>query len=288
MTACTERSRVMRRRGGFSITEMLVYTVIAGVVLLSVYKLMTRQGRGYSQVVVSSDADESARSAAAVLSWELRHASMASDVLLTFASDSLVLRSVQGVGVVCGKSTTPRYYAIWKNGGSIESTADDTAMVYRPTTSSWRGARIDSVVTPASMGMSTCSWTTSRTPDVVVRLKVTSAADTAGIVVGSPLRAYRRVTYKTFYDAASGRYWLGRRVTATSGAYERLTGPLDANGLSFTYYTATGAIASPPTAANVASVGFTVRTQSYRQYFARTVGPTYRADSLTTRIAFRK
>jgi Tfp pilus assembly protein PilW len=272
-------------RVGFTIAEFLVYIIIAGLVLGSVVRVMTGQGRGYARQIATTDVDETARDVANVLAWELRHATMAADIVLSLASDSLVVRSVQGVGVMCGKHSTLPRYAIWKNGGSIESTVKDSAAIYSFTSSTWRLERISAVGTPSDMAVPNCHWTgtSNRAPDLVIEL---AAALPSDISVGAPVRAFKTVTYKAYRDpAVTGPWWVGRRAGG-SGAFEKLTGPLADNGLEFSYQTATGATATTP--ATVGSVRFTVRTKSYRPYRDRSGAVAYRYDSLTTRVALRK
>jgi hypothetical protein len=264
---------------------MILSMVVSGALLGGFYGVMMRQGRGYSRMIASTDADESARSAAAMLAWELRQASIGGNTLVgTLDAQSVTLRSVQGVGIVCAKSATDPRYAIWKNGGDIQATVDDTAMIYAHMSKAWRQLKISAVGTPADYSMTSCNWSGGRSPDLVVEVSGFAAADTAGIVVGSPFRTYRQVQYGVFQSA--GRYWLGRKVSPSSGSYQVLTGPLrGSTGLRFTYYNASGAVTT--TASQVASVKITILTESYRKYRDRDGTPAYRFDSLTTRVALR-
>ncbi len=276
--------RAPRLRRGVTIGEMLVYVIIAGVVMMAIYSVMMRQGRGYTRHLASMDADESARDAGAMLAWDLRHAAMAGDQIATFATDSIVLLSVQGVGVVCAKHASQPRYAIWKTGGSMEATSADSAMVYRVATSVWQAAKVTEVNTGAFYGMNSCAWSGSRAPDLVMVLGVTTSDDTAGIAVGSPVRAFRRVTYKAFTEG--GRTWLGRRVGVT-GSFEKLTGPLKSSGgLEFNYFDINGAATTSPT--DVRLVKFKVRTQSYKEYRDAVGSSMYRYDSVSTSIALRR
>ena len=277
--------RHLMRRPAFTIVEILLCMIVAGVMLGAFYRLMTRQSRGYTRAIVSNDAEESARSASAILAWELRQAGLAGGTLVgSLNSQSITLRSVQGIGIVCAKSTAQPAFAIWKNGGDIQATADDTAMVYAQTQRVWRRLKPSAVGTPADYGMSTCAWSGGRAPDLVVQVSDFTATDTAGIVIGSPFRTYRQVEYGVFQS--NGRYWLGRKVSPSSGSYQLLTGPLrGASAVQFTYYNASGAVTS--VAAQVASVQVRVLSESYKQYRQEDGTFQYRYDSLTTRIALR-
>jgi len=263
---------------------MLVYMVIAGLVLGSVYRVLMRQGRGYARQMASIDVDESTRNAGGVLAWDIRHAGMAGDQLrVPLSADSITLLSVQGVGVVCQKHATLPRYAIWKTGGSIDATVNDSAMVYSVSNAAWHQARITGVNTGSFYGMTACAWSGGRAPDLVVELNGVTG-DTAGIGVGSPFRAWRKVTYKAMTE--SGRTWLGRRV-GDNGTYEKLTGPLKASGgLVFTYYDINGAATAVPT--DVRLVKFTVLSESYKQYRDASGTSVYRYDSVSTAVALRR
>jgi prepilin-type N-terminal cleavage/methylation domain-containing protein len=279
------RPRWRRNRPAFTIIEMVVCMVVASMVVAALYKVMTRQGRAYNQVIVSGDADESARSAGAILSFELRQASLAGGTLIgSLDAQSITVRSLQGIGIVCAKSTSDPRYAIWKGSGDIQATADDTAMIYSQSLKVWRKLKIGSVGAPDVYGMPSCDWAGARPPDLVVQVANFGTTDTTGILVGSPFRAYRQVQYGVFQ--ANGRYWLGRKVSPSSGTYQILTGPLrGSTGLRFTYYNASGATTA--TASQVASVRFTVLTESYKQYRSTDGSLRYRYDSVTTRVALR-
>lgn len=280
-----QRTRSPAMRPGFTIAEMVLCMVIAGALMTGFYGVMTKQGRGYNRVIVSTDADATARSAAAALAWELRQATVGGNTLVgALDAQSVTLRSIQGVGIVCAKSATDPRYAIWKNGGDIQATVDDTAMVYAHMAQSWRKLKISAVGTPSDYSMTSCAWSGGRAPDLVVAVSDFSASDTAGIVVGSPFRTFRQVQYGVVLSG--GRYWLGRKVSPSSGSYEILTGPLrGATGLRLAYYNSSGAVTT--TASQVASVKITVLTESYKQYRDQSGTPRYRYDSLTTRVALR-
>jgi Tfp pilus assembly protein PilW len=272
-------------RPAFTIVEVLVTMIVAAALLIGFYRVLTRQSRGYNQIIVSSDADETARSAASLLAWELRQAAIGGGTLVgALSANSVTLRSIQGIGIVCAKSTTDPAYAIWKNGGDIAATADDTALMYSHMLQVWRRLKISAVGTPADYGLTSCTWGGGRSPDLVVRVSDFSATDTLGIAVGSPFRTYRQVQYGVYQ--VNGRYWLGRKVSPSTGSYELLTGPLrGSTGLRFSYYTATGAVTTTPS--QVASIKVTVLTESYKAYQARDGTVRYRYDSLSTRVAVR-
>lgn len=288
-------------RRGFTMIEVIVALVVGMVVLGSVVQMLVIQSRGYRKQREQVDVRETAREAASLLSWDLRQAALGGSNFIALGANSVTLRSPRAVGTICGKMPVPALpnlqlarYGLWKTGGTF---ADDTALVYqfgRDTAlgqSRWSKLKITAVGTPAAMGVPACAWPGARAPDVVVQFAVTTVpllvkTDTSWIKVGAPVRTFRQVQYAEYQSG--GRWWLGRKVGAAT-TFEQLTGPLLApganGGLTLTYYDANGAVTADPTA--VASVAFTLRTESYKN---TTVGSTftYQHDSLTTRVAVRR
>ena len=272
-------------RRGFTMIEVIVALVAGMVVLGSVVQMMLVQGRGYRKQREQVDVRETAREAAQLLSWDLRQAVSAGSPIPVMGANSVTLRSFRGLGTICAKHATLPRYGLWKTAGSIQATVDDTALVYQMGRGGWNKLKITAVGTPAAMGVVACAWSGARPPDLVVEFAAPATTDTSYIKIGAPLRAFRRVQYAEYQQ--NNRWWLGRKVGAAA-SYELLTGPLLApasNGLAFTYYDALGAVTADPTA--VASVAFTLRTESFKN---TTVGSayTYQHDSLTTKVAVRR
>jgi prepilin-type N-terminal cleavage/methylation domain-containing protein len=273
-----------RVRGGFTMIEVLVALVVGMLVLTSVVQLLIVQGRGYRKQREQVDVRETAREAAGLLSWDLRQAAVAGSPFAVMGSNSVTIRSFRGLGTICGRHVVLPRYGLWKTGGNIQATVDDTALVYQIGRGQWSKLKITSVGTPAAMGVTACAWPGARPPDMVVEFAVTATTDTSYIKVGAPFRTFRRVQYAEFQQ--NNRWWLGRKVGAAA-SYELLTGPLLApasNGLAFTYYDTLGAVTADPAA--VGSVAFTLRTESFKNTIS--TGSQYEHDSVTTKVAVRR
>ena len=265
--------------------EIMVSLVVGLIVLGGVYQLMIAQGRGFSKQREVIDGRQTSRDATGLLAWDIRHAASGGSPFAAMGTNTVTLRSPQGLGVICAKHPTMARYALWKTAGSIQSTADDSALVYQVDGSTWIALRIAAVGTPAAMGVAACAWPGARVPDMVVELTVTAPADPNDIKVGAPFRDFRRVEYSEY--SLNSRWWLGRRIGGAT-AYEQLTGPLvspSLNGLQLAYYDSTGAVTT--NASKVASVAVTLRTESFKKTYLKT-GFDYQRDSLTTRVAVRR
>jgi hypothetical protein len=218
------------------------------------------------------------------LSWDLRQAAVAGSSFAVMGSNAVTIRAFRGLGTVCAKHALLARYGLWKTGGNIQATVDDTALVYQIGRGQWNKLKITAVGTPAAMGVTACVWPGARPPDMVVEFAVTATTDTSYIKVGAPLRTFRRVQYAEYQQ--NNRWWLGRKVGAAA-SYELLTGPLLApasNGLAFTYYDTLGAVTANPAA--VGSVAFTLRTESFKNTIS--TGSQYEHDSVTTKVAVRR
>ena len=283
MSAARSQS-IGRVRAGFTMIEVLVALVVGMIVLSSVVQLLIVQGRGYRKQREQVDVRETAREATDLLSWDLRQAAVAGSSFAVMGANAVTIRSFRGLGTICGKHATLARYGLWKTGGNIMATVDDTALVYQIGRGQWNKLRITAVGTPAAMGVAACAWAGARPPDVVVEFAVTASTDTSYIKVGAPFRSFRRVQYAEYQQ--NNRWWLGRKVGAAA-VYELLTGPLLAptsNGLAFTYYDTLGAVTANPAA--VGSVAFTLRTESFKNT-PGSVSP-YQHDSVTTKVAVRR
>ena len=271
-------------RRGFTLIELLIGLVLGGIVLTGVVQMMIVQGRGYRKQREVADVRETARQAAALLSWDLRQAAAGGSPLAVMSTGKVALRSPRGLGTTCAKHPLLARYGLWKTGGNILANIDDSALVYQLGRDKWTALKITAVGTPAAMGVTACAWPGARPPDVVVEFAVGSKTDTSYIKVGAPFRGFRRVEYAEYQ--LNNRWWLGRKVGAAA-SYEQLTGPLvaPANGLTFTYYDTLGAVTANPSA--VGSIAFTLRTESFKNTY---VGTTfvYQRDSLTTKVALRR
>ena len=282
------KSRRTALRGdqrGFTLIELLIGLVLGTIVLTGVVQMMIAQGRGYRKQREVIDIRETAREAAALLSWDLRQSAVGGSPLAAMGTGKVALRSPRGLGTICGKHPLLARYGLWRTGGNILAGIDDSALVYQLGRDKWTALKITAVGTPAAMGVTSCAWPGARPPDVIVEFAVGTKADTSYIKVGAPFRSFRRVEYAEYQP--NNRWWLGRKVGAAT-SYEQLTGPLvppAANGLTFAYYDTLGAVTAIPSA--VGSIEFTVRTESFKNTY---VGATYvyQRDSLTTKVALRR
>jgi len=273
-----------RDREGFTIIELIVAMVIGLIVLGAVYQLMITQSGGYGKQRELADVRETARSGATLLSWDLRHAASGGSGVVAMSANSITLRSVRGVGVVCAKHPTLPRYALWRTAGKIEAAADDSALVFQMGRDKWQTVKVNSVGSPAAMGIASCAWAGAPAPDLVIEVVVNTKSDTIAIKVGAPYRAFRRVEYANYF--LDNRWWLGRKVGA-SASYEQLTGPLlTSSGLSFSYYDTLGAPTANPAA--VGTVGFTLSAESFKKARLASGDYDYQQDSLATKVLLRR
>jgi type II secretory pathway pseudopilin PulG len=286
------RSRPSRGSRGFTILEVILYLIIASIVVAGVYKVLVGQNRLYVQQRELMDVRGGLRAAAAVLSWELRHASTDGD-LYNIWRDSLTMRSVQGQGVVCSKHGTAPRLGLWGLWGEFGQTTTDSSLVFAARSSglgddSWIAASNKKLWGATGGGVPWCFWgdsTTTPTEEVLELAGVPTDSVLLNIKVGAPLRTFRQIRYGIYQE--DGRWWLGRKIGG-AGSYQRLTGPLlspSDSGLVFSYFDDTGASTNDPS--RVAIVEITLRGESVRSVTGTGVAPRAMRDGLTTRVFLR-
>jgi type II secretory pathway pseudopilin PulG len=272
-------------RRGFALIELIVALVVGIIVVTSVVQMMIAQSRGWRKQREVIDVRETAREAGAMLAWDLRQSALGQSSFSAISANSITLRSPRGLGIICAKHATLPRYGLWKTGGNIQASADDSALVYQIARGKWSPLKITAVGTPGAMGVTACAWPGARPPDVVVEFAVGTKNDTAYIKVGAPFRDFKRVQYAEYQ--LNNRWWLGRKV-GSAATYEQLTGPLvppTSNGLAFAFYDTLGTVTVNPAA--VGSVALTLRTESFKNAGSGTFYG-YQHDSLTTRVSVRR
>jgi hypothetical protein len=249
--------------------------VLSLVVIGAVYTVLLSQVRHFKLAQETVDARVTLRAAGNLLTSELRQLSAARGDLYAIAPQSMTLRSVQGVGVIC--DTLGTRYGVWQPSGSFQATVDDSTLIYSLADKTWKNVKVATVWSSgAGGGIPTCaSWTGGMSPDVVVEVV---PGDTAGLGIGSGIRTFRRMQYGIFQQ--NSRWWLGRRP-ASAGSYEIVAGPLRSqadSGLAFHYYDASGA--ETAVGSQVVRVEVVLRAESFER--ARTgAGLMVRQDSIS-------
>ncbi|UCC71556.1 MAG: hypothetical protein JSV86_14345 [Gemmatimonadota bacterium] len=279
------------REGGFTVVELLVYLLVAVMVVAAIYNLLIGQNRLYMKQRELQDVRTSLRAAANLLAFEFRQASAAGGDLDSIGTFDIILRSVQGNGVVCGIHNSAPRLGLYATGGDFYATTDDSAMVFEANGSgtgddAWFVSGVAGKYDPSSGGVPSCQWSgVSVAPELVVALDTPLVA-IAGVKVGAPYRQFRKIHYGLYLDA-DGRWWLGRKVGA-AGSWEKLTGPLSApsdSGLALRYYDASGATTADATL--VRMVDIILRGESYGKVPTADGGPVVQEDTLTLRVSLR-
>lgn len=273
----------VRESAGFTLLELIMAVVLSSLLLAAVFQLVFAQNRMYGHQQGLADARQSLRAAGTLIAWELRHVSAAGGDIYAIGADSVSVRSYDGTAVVCRKRVAFAQYGLHSVSGEIE--AGDSAMLYiinsnRTADDVWRAVAIPTVGTPGALGLlATCSsWPGTPAIEMGVQLTVAATADTAGMRVGAPVRAFQRRTYRMIQR--DDQWWLAVREGA--GAYQLLTGPLRAeDGLVLRYLDSAGATTTVP--ANVRAVEFALRAESQLQ---RTVEGAPE-DSIVMRVQLR-
>src|SRR5437660_561651 len=159
---------------GFSLVEVLVAVTLFGVATMSLAGAaalgLSQMGKARQDLQYSAAVQQVTDSLVGAGWNNVTNGSATVGVspLAAMGVNSIAIRATRGIGTVCAKHATLARYGLWKTGGSILATADDSALVYQISRDNWQALKITAVGTPAAMGVPACAWPGARPPDIVV------------------------------------------------------------------------------------------------------------------------
>ncbi len=299
----------MRSRRGFSLVELLVVMLLLVVVSGTALHLLVGTQRISRAQADRTDLQATLRSGMLVVPAELRMIGYDSVVrptvqggvayaagavipdILGMGPDSIVIRAVRAVGIVCDVGTdrvvvdTTRYYSAYRvpTAGRDSlllyfeidpSTAQDDAWFSRPITSVLSGACSPAYGSRAGLTLGTAE------------LGHTGVNPPDSLVAGAPFRTFEVVSYKL--TESGGRHWLSAKsVSGHEAGYQPILGPLTAGGFRLDYFDSTGSgVATAPRDVRIVQV--TLIGESDRAVTGTGYGSqTQVVDSVVTRVALR-
>lgn len=289
-------------RRGFTLIELMIALVLLGMVSAGIYKVLVNNQRLYLAQTQTIDLNQNLRAAAAILPGELRELDAADGDITFLGPDSIRIRAMRQLSFVC---QTPLLgvgigqIQLFIRNSPIYGTRQtlsvgDSLLVY------WEGnpqTRSDDQWLPAQIQRNdpgTCSDSGVAVGAAASNLTLqpawinNAALNRAGaILIGSPVRGYDKVTYRS-YQAPDGNWYLGQRNVTANTAIQPVVGPLNgANGLTFTYYDSAGAVTNVPTQVAQIEIVLRARTASPIRGSGGTGLQDYKIDSVVTRVALR-
>jgi len=215
------------RRGGFTLVELLVVTVLGALLLVAIYQTLVSNQRTYTIQADRVRAQEVVRSGLDILAQELREISPSEGDIVSMASDGLTLRSATRAGLVCAVtiSTSPELKvrtidANFAPHDTVAVFADNNANIVSD--DGWIAARVTDTDDTDSCGS-----------DPAQRLVF--GGQEAGFIAdsvrtGALIRAFRTRRYER--GTWNGEPYL---VRVDESGTQPLVGPLGTTGPSFTY-----------------------------------------------------
>jgi hypothetical protein len=217
---------------GYSIAELLVALVIAGIVGIALSKLIINQSRFLQSQDNYRQARSGARSALTIPTDELRMVTSSGDsaVVLQANRDSFSVRVPFAYGMVCGQSAGATHIALFPADSATYANATATGYVWRDSTGMLHFVR---PITSVSAGNASLCSTTANPPVAVLSATGWSAtviAVTPNVIATPPgaiAYLYRQIRY---VFATSGQL-PGRRalwrVLLPANTRDELVAPFD-------------------------------------------------------------
>lgn len=253
-----------RRRGGFTLAEMLVFFVLATLVAAGLYQVIEFQQRAYRRERATVARHDALRLASSVLAANLMEASGRGGDLGELGPNSLAVRSPVGFGIVCEVDSTRNVLGLFDVMGRMSASLGDSLLVYHPGGWLVRGLV---QLNPSGPALG-CPYKSGPS----VQLSVHVDGSVTGVPVGAPVRAFHRYAYRL--EQSGNSWWLAR--DDGNGDADLLAGPFsdDGSGLAFAYFDSTGTTTSD--SSRVARVDLMLVAENDR--------PVARRDTLTASV----
>lgn len=252
-------------RRGFTLVELIVVTVLGSLVLLAALQVLVTNQRAYTQQNAVIQGQQGTRMALDVLFNELREASPAGGDIVAMSSDSIKVRLMRKIAVVCGVDLlVPRLWVLNDTtptgmdaavGDRFETGDRVVAFADNYENDDGDDVWLDVTITTADT-MQTCMGGVPATellftdPTDVLELQADS------VRLGAPIRSYETFTFRQ--TTLLGTPYLGRR-DSTASLVTPIAGPVRATGgVEFSYLDALGAVTTVP--ADVRQIVVKVRT----------------------------
>jgi prepilin-type N-terminal cleavage/methylation domain-containing protein len=288
-------------RRGFTMIELLVALVLLGLVSTAIYRVLVNNQRMYTSQTQRIDLSQNIRAASTILPAEFRELDAFDGDIIAMSADSIVVRGMRWISFICvapalNGNNLDREFVV-RGGtpgqamyfGSRAINANDSLLVYWDGNQATRNddyfvaARLKSIaaencpaagVVPAQPG-TRIRWDGNFLPGTNIQ---------GAITIGAPVRGFEQVKYKLYQPSGDTSWYIGFQPAGQT--IQPLVGPVLANGLTFQYFTAAGAVTAVRT--QVARIDLTVRARTTQA--VRGAGQAPRraiVDSITTSVALR-
>ena len=296
------RSIPMSRRG-FTLIELLVALVLLGLVSTAIYRVLVNNQRLYMAQTQRIDLSQNIRAANTILSAEFRELDAFDGDIAAMTATSIDIRGMRWLSFVCvppgldgnngGRQMTIRGRQVGDPmffGSRYINENRDSMLIYLDGNQTTRLddyfvlARISS--TPGNQECPAVGAIPAQ-PGSRVQWDGNFIAGTnvpGAITIGAPVRGFERVRYALYQPSGDTSWYIGFQPAGQT--IQPLVGPVLANGLTFQYFNAAGAVTAVRT--QVARIDVTVRARTQQQ--VRTGGQAPRqaiVDSITFSVALR-
>jgi prepilin-type N-terminal cleavage/methylation domain-containing protein len=288
---------------GFTIIELLVALVLLGLVSTAIYRVLVNNQRLYMAQTQRIDLSQNIRAANTILSAEFRELDAFDGDIAAMTASSLDLRAMRWLSFVCvapvldgnpaGRQMIIRGNAVGTPmffGSRYINETRDSLLIYLDGS---QVTRLDDYYVPARLaatpGNQQCPAVGAIPAQPGTRVLfdgnfLPGSNIPGAITVGAPVRGFERVRYALYQPSGDTSWYIGFQPAGQT--MQPLIGPVLANGLTFQYFNAAGAVTAIRT--QVARIDVTVRART--QAPVRTGGQAPQraiVDSITFSVALR-
>jgi prepilin-type N-terminal cleavage/methylation domain-containing protein len=306
---------VRRPRRGFSLPELIVALLIFALIGGAIVKTLSGGQRAYDAQVQHIDMQQNMRLASSILTSELRALDASDGDIQAMGPDSIRIRSMRQMGYLCtipilggalvNQVLNAATFAVRDTLQGMRYFAQsDSLLIYYEaspnlrTDDSWVTAA--STTNPGTGVLTNCAapftgqgrlFTANIRFDPTLVAPQTPQANTAGnIPLGAPIFGFQSITYKRL--KVGNDWYVAIDSAGVASTNQPIIGPLtDSLGIRFTYYSATGALLSPPytpaVQATVARISIALALKTAMPIRKSTGTPAADTSRVTLEVALR-
>lgn len=275
-------------RSGYSLPEVLVATVLLGIVGGALTKLIVTQMRFFDNVSAVRGARSVARNSVDIILSDLRMVQDTNGVAAASAS-SVTLRVPYRFGVLCGSTGSLSTVAMLPADSAVLAFAKYAGYGWRNRTTGLYTLDSTGTAPVAAASDSTKCTTDASVKSVSITGRAgafldLSPAIASTVTVGSPVFLWQKITY----NFAASNLFPGKMAlwrTVAGGVSEELMAPFDASS-GFKFYTvgADSPTTSVPTKSLIRGIGLVLNAVGSRTPAGRTSPP---QQKMTTAVFFK-
>lgn len=222
-------------RGGFTLAEILVVTVLGSIVMLSIYQMIDIQEKATLQQYALISTNENAQMALAVMTTDLKEISARDSDIVAVDSIDITFRALRKAGLVCNQVSTTTA-DVWEFGDAFA--VGDSVLVFSEGANA-ASAADDGWVRAIITGVASSACASNPLALANTRRITTGTNAFSTVTSGGLIRSFVQTRYRMVDNGEWGELRRTEGSNAETAIIDQLA-PLSEGGLRMRFYDSAG------------------------------------------------